>query len=69
MTTKIFTTLQMEVKAKSEPEVRVPFTVVKSDDGTVELTVSGKYKAIILDPGDVATLNKFLKASEVFVDG
>ncbi len=69
MTTKIFTTMQMEVNAKSEPGTIVPITFVKHDAGNVEITLSGKYKAVVLNPGDVASLNKFLNATEVFVDG
>lgn len=69
MTTKVFTTMQMEVPAKSDPEIQVPLTIVKDDEGNVELTLSGKYKAVILDSIDVTNLSKFLKASEAFIDG
>lgn len=69
MTAKVFTTMQMEVKALTEPEVIVPMTVVKHDEGTVEIVLSGKYKSVSLDPEDVAALNTFLRASEVFQNG
>ncbi len=59
MTTKAYTVLEMEVMA-SDGKTDTSLKFTRDDAGAVEITMSGKFKTVELNPNDACILGNFL---------